>query len=62
MKWIKELNEYMFKEFILSEYEEWLEDFMHINCERIDKTPDDDNLWSRGEEIGEEIKKVRGMY
>ena len=62
MKWLKELDEDMFKEFILEQYAEWLEIFMHVNCERIDENPDNQDLWERGREIGEEQLKVRGMY
>ena len=55
MSWIQELDEDMFKEFILSNYEEWLEDWIgNLNP----KGPHRNRLV----EVKAEYEKVRGMY
>lgn len=55
MSWIKELDENMFKEFILSQYEEWLEDW-------IGNLDFDGPHRKRLAEVKAEHEKVRGMY
>ncbi len=55
MSWIKELDGDMFKEFILSKYKNWLEDW-------IGNLDPQGPHRKRLAEVKVEYEKVRGMY